>query len=514
MREATNKSSPGVLIALCFLIWAFATLGDYGITIDEPLHHASGEMNLAHFFGSTQAIENYHNLKYYGPVSDMIGVLTYLLGHKLFRIFNAVDARHLHLILFFSMSILLIYWISLCFWNKPTAVMSALFFMLNPRLIGHAHNNPKEIPLIAWMLLLVFFMLKRQDTGNQLWTAATAAAFGMAFATKINALLFLPAVCLWLLHLAGIRHTLKKRQISLVLEITAFVLFAFLTIVIVWPWLRVSPIKHLVQMIQFFSHHPKTGMVLYGGTVYPIGQTPWHYGLGYLVMTTPPVMLVLGIAGIFSNFFRRHHRDPSLWFCFYWFLLGVLPQSLPNSVIYDGPRHFFPVYPAIALAAGRVAFLITWSFRSILPRYLKRYLTYIPAIAVFVHSGHVIWQYHPYQNCYYNCFIGGVRGAVGRFEISSWGHSLREAIRCVNESAPPNINVYVPYPKGLARYYLRPDLKESSEMPFFVVTSTFREPEQLMKLKPWDTVEVEGVILNKIYRGFIVVGSGSTVQPF
>ena len=41
---------------------------------------------------------------------------------------------------------------------------------------------------------------------------------------------------------------------------------------------------------------------------------------------------------------------------------------------------------------------------------------------------------HPYQYVYFNGFIGGLRGAFGRFETDYWALSMREAAEWVNQN--------------------------------------------------------------------------------
>ncbi|MGZ9222659.1 MAG: hypothetical protein ACXW4Q_11170, partial [Anaerolineales bacterium] len=64
---------------------------------------------------------------------------------------------------------------------------------------------------------------------------------------------------------------------------------------------------------------------------------------------------------------------------------------------------------------------------------------------------------HPYEYVYYNQFIGGVKGAVDRFELDYWGTSYREAADEANRIAPPNANVWVDGPAHLFNTFARPD---------------------------------------------------------
>ncbi|MBN1355659.1 glycosyltransferase family 39 protein [bacterium] len=495
---STVKTSPvtgtvliAVVLAVCFLV-----MRDYGITVDEPLHHASGEINIRHFFGSVQPIADYHNLKFYGPLSDMIGALSFDLIWTRMQWVNPVDARHVHLIVFFALSVHLMFRITSRLWGTGTALLSCTMFVLNPRVFGHVFNNPKEIPLIFWFMFTTCCLFRRAGTGSMVWTVAAGAAWGAGLATKINALLLLPAIAVWVFYIIRTRVIARIDGKKAVVEAAAFMGSGVIVVLCFWPWLRASWFQHSLELFRFFSKHPKTGIVLYWGRIYEIGAAPWHYGLTHLLLTTPLVVLICAAVGFVWKG-RQHH---AIVFFLGWFFLGILPQSVPGSVIYDGPRHFLPVVPPLTMAAGFAGVRIINTVKRSRDSAFWRHAVFL-AVAVWISVRvSIIWQYHPYQICYYNVLTGGVKGAEGRFEIWSWGHSLRNAVRKVNGFAPPNSRVLVPYPAGLARYYLRPDLEESGRDPSVVITSDFRESREFQDREPVATISVKGVILNRIYH--------------
>ncbi len=45
---------------------------------------------------------------------------------------------------------------------------------------------------------------------------------------------------------------------------------------------------------------------------------------------------------------------------------------------------------------------------------------------------------HPYEYIYYNEIVGGVDGAAGHYYADYWCTSFREAMKYVNQVAPPN----------------------------------------------------------------------------
>ncbi len=95
----------------------------------------------------------------------------------------------------------------------------------------------------------------------------------------------------------------------------------------------------------------------------------------------------------------------------------------PN--VFHGYRHFLFLVPVTSVAAA-----LTWDrlleIVAHRTRGMERWLA--GALGAMVLAQTVIMaSLFPDEYIYYNAFIGGVRGAAGRFETDYWGSSLREA---------------------------------------------------------------------------------------
>ncbi len=71
-----------------------------------------------------------------------------------------------------------------------------------------------------------------------------------------------------------------------------------------------------------------------------------------------------------------------------------------------------------------------------------------------------IVRFHPYQTSYYNFLVGGVKGAVGKFDIDFWGTPQREAMIWLNRNTPYNSYVNVVMAQASAGIYARDDLRK------------------------------------------------------
>ena len=131
-----------------------------------------------------------------------------------------------------------------------------------------------------------------------------------------------------------------------------------------------------------------------------------------------------------------------------WFVIPLLAFIFMRVALYDNFRQILFILPPIFLMAG-VAFEaiknVKWQAALIS-------LSLLPGILGIV-------SLHPYEYIYYNQFIGGVRGADGRFETDYWAISYREAAEYVNGVASPNANIWVEGPAQLFSLFAREDLK-------------------------------------------------------
>lgn len=496
------RSFPGAMIAVVVILAGIWFLPDFGLSIDDPLHIHAGEMNVRQFKGGSGHIEAYGNLRFYGPLSDMIGHLASRFFQQTMGI-SLTEAWHMHHILLFGGAAFLFYCIAIFWWSPGCALWSTLLLMLTPRIIGNVPVNPKSIPFFFWSFLLVLCVQRWIDSRHWFWTVSVGVAAGLCFAARFHAILLFVALLFWIFTLefdsekGGSNHRTGLKVASLALV----ALVALGTVYLCWPWLRNHPVSGWVELIRFFSSHPKPGSVFYLGQTYPIGSAPWHYAPVYFLVTTPVSLLLLAVAGAISLWQRsRLQKQRPLRLLIPWIVVSSVPFSFPGAVVYDGPRHLLMVYPGLILLAGYGLNECIQSARQRLPARIRNLS---PGIGVLVaaHLLIVSCLYHPYQITYYNCLVGGVKGASGRLELWSWGHSIRQVTTVINELAEPGDTVYITYPKELARYTLRKDLQITSNNPDFIVTTTFRSTGQLPPgYRQVADVAVNGAVLNRIYK--------------
>jgi hypothetical protein len=189
---------------------------------------------------------------------------------------------------------------------------------------------------------------------------------------------------------------------------------------------------HPMQAIRMASKFHLVVPVLFEGQVIPSNELPRYYLLKYVLITTPPAMLVLAAIGLGAGSVqvaRRQKQSRSLVY----FVLAVwlvMPLALfavmrPNS--YDGMRHFLFLVPALAAWA---AIGLAWLWQTFHQPLTRGLLASGLAVALAVQANSIV-RLHPYQMTYFNCLAGGVDGAAGQYETDYWLTSYKEAIEWI-----------------------------------------------------------------------------------
>jgi hypothetical protein len=234
------------------------------------------------------------------------------------------------------------------------------------------------------------------------------------------------------------------------LVLATYALIAILAMYLTWPYLWPNPIGHFLETVQIMAQHPWPGSVLFNGATYEANNLPSSYVPTFLaIQLTEPVwaLFIVGLAGAIYRFVKKQTETRELLaLTFVWFIVPLVTFIILRPTLYDNFRQSFFIVPPIFFMAGLAFQLIR---KPILQGALIA-LVILPGLFASV-------RLHPYEYVYYNQFIGGVKGAVDRFELDYWATSYREAADEANRIAPPNANVWVDGPAHVFNSFARPD---------------------------------------------------------
>jgi hypothetical protein len=285
--------------------------------------------------------------------------------------------------------------------------------------------------------------LLRPTVGRAAWHALACA---IAIDVRIMGIV-LPALTLGILAIKVLKGEVTWQRAGLLLgfylSLTAALVVAF------WPYLWSAPWENFQQAFANMSKFRWNGIVLYRGESYPSDSLPWHYIPVWIGISTPLFYLacfIVGVGGILWRLGQRHWR---LWqgeqewqdLLFLAILTGpILAVIILQSVVYDGWRQLYFVYPAFVLVALR-GWVMLWRWRpTSLGTRWPALVSGITLLAV-VHVVVVIIRAHPIQNVYFNELAG--RNTKQRFEVDYWGMSnLRSLQYIAAHDDRPLIKVY------------------------------------------------------------------------
>jgi hypothetical protein len=438
-----------VSISLFFLILLLVGLNsyrDYGISWDEPAQQITGAVTvnylaekvhapafLALWKGNVPALDTYPDRDYGVAFEAPAVALEQLLGLKDSR--DIYMFRHLLVFLVFIAGVGALYRLAARrFIDWRIGLLSALFLVLTPRLFAEAFYNSKDIVFMAAfaaaMNTTISFVLRPSPKTALLHALATALAIDV----RIMGIL-LPVISVTILFARLIRHELSFGRTCLALGI--YLIAGCALVVAMWPYLWSDPFGNFVQAFRNMAKFRWDFEVRYLGDFVRSTALPWHYTLTWITITTPLLYLALFLVGVLSIGRQIVHRRGKLWqddgdlqdiIFLGLFAAPVATVCLLHSVVYDGWRQMYFVYPAFLLLAAK-GWTALWSMLSNRPEY-RIGLIAVTAISV-VRTALWMWNAHPLSNVYFNILAGSNWKA--RYELDYWGLGNRQALDYILE---------------------------------------------------------------------------------
>lgn len=269
--------------------------------------------------------------------------------------------RHAVVFGVFALGVLALYGLArLRFGDWRLALLPPTLLLLSPRFFAEAFYNGKDVGFMALLTvaMLALARLVQRPTMPRLLlaAAATAAAIGVR----------MPGVLVPVLGVAwlGGRAVLGRPPGASRLWAVAggYALATAGCTVAFWPYLWEHPVRNFGQVLGIMSRVPWPGTVWYLGQLWPAPRLPWHY-LPVWVLATTPLAYWLAAAGGLGVVAARAARQPWRWLRSWvgqfdallvlWGLGPLVVIVALRSVVFDGWRHAYFVYPALLLLAAR-----------------------------------------------------------------------------------------------------------------------------------------------------------------
>jgi 4-amino-4-deoxy-L-arabinose transferase-like glycosyltransferase len=433
-----------VLLGLSTTILLGATAPDIGLTWDEPAYIVAAE-SYAAWFGllvrdpgyalSARGIQAHWDVNHEHPPLDKVwsGLVWSIARHLL----DDLRAHRLGNILLVGALVSLLYLLVARELGLTAGLAACAALLTMPRFFFHAHLAALDVPAAFAVLATVFAFWRTRDWRALRWDLCLGIVWGLAMATKINAIFVPVALLAWTLLFQRRFHLFRRLVLMGLIGIPVFLA--------VWPWLYHESVPRLLEYILFVTVDH-----------WPIGQfyldcfhmpPPWHFAF---VMTLAVVPLSLTLSYVLGAV--RTVRTEALralgGLLIICALMPLVALTVGQCMVYDNDRLFMPAFPFLAALSGAG---LDWLFRGakgIAHRLSKSVLaSAVPfAVAAVAFVPHLVaaGSLYPHLLSYYAASVGGLPGAVRMgLETTYWCETYAEALPYLNAHARPGDVVWV-----------------------------------------------------------------------
>lgn len=519
--EVWDQLARALLLGLFVIV--LLSFQDYGITTDEEVQHIYGKELLSFYLSGFQDHAAFHfkDLYLYGGLFDLVVAVLVPVSP-----FDEYATRHLLCGLIGVVGVAGTWRLGRLLGGPRAGLVAALLLALSGVYYGAMFNNTKDVPFAAGMVWTLYFatrIIQQMPRPSRSASLKFGLTLGLSLGIRVGAVfgVFYLGVAL-LLHAALVWRTEGRKQMLNDISRAALALLpvlpiAYVVMAVFWPWAVLNPLNPL-EALAAFSRVPLKIATLLNGVSVLSTDPPAVYVPMYLLVKLPEVLVLgLGVAVIMGlvALARLPSQPGRRMGAVFWVptVLGafvpIIVFMLMRPTIYNGIRHFLFVIPPIAVMA---AFAVNRLWRA--AEGVGRKGGQVFASVLTVLGVVYVWQLasmHPNQYVYYNQFIGGMRGAVGKFELDYWGNSLHEATRELIDfverenggQAPKQTYTLSVCGNPLAvRYDLPPWLKLVDKDPdwrradFFMAFTQVRRCPDLLDGQPILEIDADGVPLS------------------
>ena len=352
----------GLILCGLFLLVGLALAGDYGFNWDDPIQRQIAVGNLDYILGRADRIEtvNYEDRVYSAVVELPLLLVERVLGIEDYHYVHRLRTTLTHL--FFIIGAFCCYRLAgRLFDNRLIAILALLLFLLHPRIYAHSFFNSKDLAFLS-MFSIALYLLERAFRRETLG-AFVLLGIGVGLLTNLRIMgimLLAAALAMRALDLFYARGGPERKQVLLTAGL--FTLAAGLTVYGLSPYAWTNPIDYLITSLSHTVSHPTVWPQLFQGDLIPSDELPPHYTPTWFSITTPPLLMLLGLVGMAAIVAQslarpgaafRNTRGRFGLLLAAAFLLPPLTVVLLGATQYEGWRHLYFIHaPLCLLAAG------------------------------------------------------------------------------------------------------------------------------------------------------------------
>ncbi len=430
-------------LAVVYFVVLWVTAPAVGFVRDEGYYFKAAELYSGWFgvlfssrfleaFSDAEILKHFSYNSEHPPLVKLTQGLTFHVFHRGLGWASPSTGFRAAGFFFGGLSIMATFWLGRQLVSPPVGLLAAAMLAMMPRYFFDAHLACFDVAITAmWTLSIHVFLwaLRAPSAGASRRAVAASVVFGLALATKLNAL-FLPFlfVLWWLVEPpAGLKvgwsrgpsggRDLELPPVPGVLVACALVspLVFFAT----WPYLWHDPIDRTWDYLRFHLHHEHYP-ASYFHELLVAPPFPWHFPVVMTALTIPSPVLALGGVGALVAGFRgvRRRRLPDIVLLTAT-LLPIALIALPTTPVFGGVKHWYNALPTLCILAARSTWWIFGALgdrlRAWRPKEEMALVTATAVVTVGLALGPGllgIIRSHPDGIGYYNEIAGGFRGGA------------------------------------------------------------------------------------------------------
>ena len=429
-----------IIFFIILILISISIYKDYGLNWDALIQRVTGLVSFNYIFSGDEYLFNWPD-RDYGVAFELPLVIVE-------KVLNQADTRdifltrHFLIHLFFITSVIFCYkLIYFLYKNKLLAVIGMLIYLLHPRIYAHSFFNSKDIPFMAMFMICFYFFARSFNRKTYLNFAILGITSGLLVNLRIIGVI-LPGFAIIFL----IMDMLNKKQYAKYLKInTWYSLIVIVTVYISWPYLWSDPINNFVTAFEQMSKFRWQGEMLFNGEMITATNLTWKYVPVWFSITTPITYILLGLFGIFSVAiavinnplkFIAESKNKNYILYLLCFCTPIISVAVMDSILYDGWRHMYFIYPSIVLlSVYGLNILILSKFKNIVISISAITFSYIITLMIID---------HPFQSVYFNNFLPKYKSEYIRknYELDYWGTSFKQSLEHIlNIDAAETINI-------------------------------------------------------------------------
>ncbi len=200
-----------VLVFVGALVATAPTLGDFGLTYDEPAYRYSQQVSQQWWErlgrGEFEAVLEpdallyywpyaRHGINFHPPLAGQLNLLTYALSGGVLK---DIPARRLATTLEYSLAITLLFGFLARRYNLWVGLTAAVALLTMPRVYGQAHLiDTDTLGMLLWLATALAFWKGLNEPGGRRWRVLVGVLMGLAFVQKMAAVFVLVPLMTWL----------------------------------------------------------------------------------------------------------------------------------------------------------------------------------------------------------------------------------------------------------------------------------------------------------------------------